>query len=331
MGVIPAAVSGARWSEVPALVTFAAGVVMLGAAFRIALRGRRRRVQILAIPVVLAILQWGVLPAVGAGMIASAPHPAVLPARSLGLPGARDVSFPSADGVQLRGWYVPGTTGVAVILLHGSHGTRADTLAHLRMLHGSGDAVLAYDARGHGESAGQTNALGWQGTADVAGAVRFLRRQAGVDPGRIDALGLSMGAEEALRAAAQGVRLNAVVADGAGASTGGDRDLAAEGGPLAPVARSVDWLTMREAELATGVSEPAPLRDLVPRIGIPVLLIASRAPGERTIDAAYRRLIGRGARLWYVPDAAHTRALAAHPAAYAQRVLAFLNSPAVRE
>jgi hypothetical protein len=89
----------------------------------------------------------------------------------------------------------------------------------------------------------------------------------------------------------------------------------------------VDWLTMREAELATGVSEPAPLRDLVPRIGIPVLLIASRAPGERTIDAAYRRLIGRGARLWYVPDAAHTRALAAHPAAYARRVLAFLNSP----
>src|SRR5581483_9679522 len=98
------------------------------------------------------------------------------------------------DGVRLSGWYVPGRTGGAVVLLHGSHGTRADTTAQLRLLHRAGFAVLAFDARGHGESGGATNALGWRGDRDVAGAVRFLRGRRGIDPARIGALGLSMGA-----------------------------------------------------------------------------------------------------------------------------------------
>jgi uncharacterized protein len=323
-GVVPAAVAGIGAAEGLGIAAALAGVGLLGLAFWAGFRGRRRRVQALAIPLLLAIVQWGIMPAVGAGLITSAPRPAVAPARSLGLPGARDVTFRAADGVRLAGWYVPGTSGAAAVLMHGSHGTRADTVAHLRMLHAAGYAVLAFDARGHGQSSGQTNALGWQGTAEVQGAVRFLRRQAGVDPGRIAAVGLSMGAEEALRAAAAGVPVAAVVADGAGASTSGDRDLAADRGLLAPVARSVGWLTMREAELVSGVREPDPLRDVVSRIRVPVLLIASHAAGERTIDAAYGRLIGRRAALWYVADAGHTRALETHPTAYAARVLRFL-------
>lgn len=263
----------------------------------------------------------GLLPAVGAGLVASAPHPAAPPARSLGLAGARDVAFPATDRVVLRGWYVPGRTRAAVIRLHGSHGTRADTTAHLRMLHRAGFGVLAFDARGHGESGGATNALGWRGVPDVAGAMRFLRRRPGVDPARIGALGLSMGAEEALRAAAEGVPLAAVVADGAGAATGGDEALGG-GGQLAPIERSVGWLTMREAELASGAGEPPPLAHIAGRIRVPVLLVASGARGERTIDAAYAHRIGTRARLWYLPDAGHTRALDVHSAAYAAHVLA---------
>jgi pimeloyl-ACP methyl ester carboxylesterase len=320
---VPAAVAGPSLRGLPALAACAAGIVLLATAFRMAFRGCRRRTCIVGLPIVIALLQWGVLPAVGAGLIASAPHPAVSPARSLGIAGARDVTFPASDGVALRGWYVPGRSGAAVIVMHGSHGTRADATAHLRMLHRAGFAVLAFDARGHGQSAGETNALGWRGAPDVAGAVRFLRSRAGIEPGRIGALGLSMGAEEALRAAADGVPLAAVVADGAGASTSGDATLAGgERGMLGAVARSVRWLTMREAELVSGDGEPAPLADLVARIHVPVLLIASSATGERATDAAYARLIGPRAHLWYVPDAAHTRALGRHPAAYAAHVLA---------
>ena len=138
--------------------------------------------RLLAIPLVFALVQWVLVPAVGAALATNAPRHAVASARTLGIAGARDVVFAASDGVRLAGWYAPGHNGGAVILAHGSHGDRADTLAHLRVVARAGYAVLAYDARGHGRSAGRTNALGWQGAPDVAGAVAFLRRQPGVDP-----------------------------------------------------------------------------------------------------------------------------------------------------
>ena len=146
------------------------------------------------------------------------------------------------------------------------------------MLHDAGYGVLAYDARGRGRSSGQTNALGWKGADDLAGAAAFVRAQPGVDPRRIAAFGLSMGAEESLRAAADGVPLAAVVADGAGASTLGDAELAPDG--IRPAFVSVTWLTMRATTLASGESEPAPLKDVLSRVRAPVLLIASSRIGR---------------------------------------------------
>jgi pimeloyl-ACP methyl ester carboxylesterase len=297
--------------------------VLVGLAFRVALRGRRRRVKLLAIPAVIVVLVWVVFPALFAGIVTSAPHPTVADASTLGLRGARDVTFVAADGVRLAGLYVPGRNGAAVILMHGSHDSRADTLRHLRLVVAAGYTALAYDARGHARSGGKTNALGWHADPDVAGAVQFLRRQPGVDPNRIAALGLSMGAEEALRAAADGVPLRAIVADGAGASTLGDMNLTSNG-PLTPVLLSATWLTFRATELISRDDEPAPLKNLVGRIRVPVLLIASNDVGERKIDNAYRNRIGDNATLWYVPDAAHTKALDTHPQAYATHVVAFL-------
>jgi predicted acyl esterase len=277
-----------------------------------------------AIPALFVIAQWLIAPAINVGVITNAPRPVAASAATLGLAGARDVSFPATDGVRLAGWYVPGRNRAAVILLHGSHGTRSDTLAHLRMLHAAGYAVLAFDARGHGQSQGKTNALGWSGARDVAGAVSFLERQPGVDPHRIAALGLSMGAEEALRAAATGVPLSAIVADGAGASTLTDDQLVRHG--LGPVFTSVTWLTMRGTVLVSGETEPAGLSQIVGRIRVPALLIASDAKGERAIDQIYRNRIGRNASLWFLPDARHSGGLSTHPDVYAARIGSFLAS-----
>ncbi len=302
-----------------------AGIALLGLMVGIVFRGRGPVAGLLAIPLVFALVQWVLVPAVGAGVATNAPRHAVAGARTLGIAGARDVVFAASDGVRLAGWYAPGHNGGAVILAHGSHGDRADTLAHLRVVARAGYAVLAYDARGHGRSAGRTNALGWQGAPDVAGAVAFLRRQPGVDPSRIAMLGLSMGGEEGLRAAADGVPLRALIADGAGASTSGDRALIA-GGALAPVAASTDWLMMRLVARITGTDEPAALKDVVRRIRVPVLLIASSRTGERAIDDAFRQRIGSRAVLWHVRDARHTQALKRHPGPYARRIRAFLGA-----
>jgi len=302
-----------------------AGLAVLVAGARFAFHGRPLRVKLLGVPLVLAVVQWVVLPAAGALLATvSVRHP-VERAATLGLPGARDVVFPASDGVRLAGWWVPGRNGAAVVVGHGSHGDRSDTLAHLRMLTAAGYAVLAYDARGHGRSAGRTNALGWDGAADVAGAVALARRRPGIAAGRIAMLGLSMGAEEALRAAAGGVPLCAIVADGAGASTTGDRAVV-DTGALAPVAASTSWLTNRLVEGLTGAREPVALKDVVGRIRAPVLLIASSRAGERRYDAVLRRRIGARGALWSVADARHTRALERHPREYAQRVLGFLGA-----
>lgn len=298
-----------------------AGAALVGLAFHVALRGRGRLAKLLAVPVVLALAQWFLLPTVTAGLATNAHRSHVESAASLALPGARDVSFPAADGTRLRGWYVPGKRTPAVILLHGSHGTRVATLAHLRTLAAAGFPVLAFDARGHGQSGGRANALGWRGTDEIAGAFQFLRHQPGVDRTQIAVLGLSMGAEEALRAASEGVPLAGIVADGAGASTTGDQRLV-EG---SAVPTSVSWLTMRAVELFSGDREPAPLTSVVERISAPTLLIASNATGEEAIARRLQRRMGGRSELWYVPDAEHTKALDAHPAAYRARVVGFLD------
>jgi pimeloyl-ACP methyl ester carboxylesterase len=301
---------------------------VVGLAFRIALRGRRRAVKVAcAVLAMFVIVQWLLVPVINAGVATHARRPAVASATTLGLAGARDVTFPARDGVRLSGWFVPGHNGSSVSLLHGSHGTRVDTLSYLRMLASGGYAVLAYDARGHGASGGQTNALGWRGADDIAGAVAFLARQPGVDAHKIAALGLSMGAEDALRAAANGIQLRAVIADGAGASTLGDSELVEHG--LEPVFVSVTWLTMRAIELESGETEPTPLKTILHLVRVPVLLIASNRAGERTIDEAFRARI-RQASLWYLPDAGHTDGLRSHAEAYAARVTEFLGQALAR-
>jgi pimeloyl-ACP methyl ester carboxylesterase len=320
-----AVLAGLGGADVTGILATAAGIVLVVLAFWIALHARRLAVKLaVAIPACFVIAQWLIAPAINAGIATHAPRAAVASASTLGLPGARDVKFPARDGTRLSGWYVPGLTGAAVILLHGSHGTRTDTVAHLRMLAADGYGVLAFDARGHGLSSGETNALGWRGTDDLAGAVSFLDHQPGIDSHRIATLGLSMGAEEALRATAGGIPLRAVVADGAGASTLGDQQIVTHG--LGPVFVSETWLTMRAIELGSGQTEPPPLKTVVGHIHVPVLLIASNAADERAIDNIYRQRIGSGATLWYLPDTSHTNGLATHPRAYPARVSRFLNT-----
>lgn len=318
-----AVLRGVSVSVFTGMLATAAGLVLVVLGFREAIRGRRLVTKIAyGTLAILVAVQWLILPAVNVGAITNSPRPAAAAAATLGITGARDVTFSASDGVRLAGWYVPGRNRAAVILLHGSHGTRSDTQAHMRMLLAAGYSVLAFDARGHGKSAGHTNALGWSGVLDIAGAVSFLERQPAVDRNRIAALGLSMGAEEALRAAAEGVPLRAIVAEGAGASTLADDRLIPHG--LAPVFTSVTWLTMRGAELVSGETEPPGLSQIVSRIHVPVLLIASRAAGERRIDDVYRSRIGHNASLWYLPDSAHTAGLRTHPAQYAAQVDRFL-------
>lgn len=298
-----------------------AGVLAFGWAMKIAFAGRRWFWKLLAVPIALVTLQFYAMPMVVGGLAVNAPQRDVPSAATLEVRGARDVAFRSADGVRLAGWYVPGRSRAAVILAHGSHDTRMSTVPHLRLLSELGYGVLAYDARGHGESGGTPNALGWRGVLDLAGAVRFLRTQPHVDGRRIGVLGLSMGAEEGLRAAADGVPLAAVIADGAGASTTADAEAEGHHG----LELLVERLGFRAASALSSTPEPPALVSRVDRIRRPVLLIASGREGEIEINRALAERLGDGSRLWTVPDAAHTHALERRPAGYRSLIRTYLG------
>src|SRR4051794_35240236 len=107
-------------------------------------------------------------------------------------------------------------------LRRGAGSTRSDVLDHAIVLARHGYGVLLFDARGHGRSGGRAMDFGWYGDWDVAAAVSYLQRRADVDPDRMAAVGMSMGGEEAIGAAASLPALRAVVAEGATNRTSAD-------------------------------------------------------------------------------------------------------------
>ena len=85
------------------------------------------------------------------------------------------------------------------------------------MLARHGYGVLLFDRRGEGESEGEPNSWGWGGEADIKAAIAYLQHRPDVDPDRIGGIGLSVGGEMMIEAAAETDELAAVVSDGAGA------------------------------------------------------------------------------------------------------------------
>jgi len=111
------------------------------------------------------------------------------------------VSFPARDGIRLSGWFVPRDNATtAVVLLHGNGASRLQVLARVRLFHEAGFAVLLYDARGHGLSDGDMISVGWFETADLLGALDFVRTK-GLN--RFGCLGISQGAATIALAAEQ--------------------------------------------------------------------------------------------------------------------------------
>ena len=124
-----------------------------------------------------------------------------MPDNHLGVP-YEDVTFETSDGLELEGWYVPSRNGAAVISFPGRSGPQKQA----RMLARHGYGVLLFDRRGEGRSDGEPNSWGWGGDRDIDAAVAYLQARPDVDPSRIGGIGLSVGGEMMLEAAARGAR-----------------------------------------------------------------------------------------------------------------------------
>lgn len=131
---------------------------------------------------------------------------------ALGLP-FRSVEFPTANGRNLRGWFIPANAGnaAAVALLHGWGGNAETMLPLAAPLHHEGYAVLLFDARCHGMSDSDGFASLPRFAEDLEHALDWLRSQPGIDAARIAAIGHSVGAGAALLVASRSPLLATVV------------------------------------------------------------------------------------------------------------------------
>jgi dienelactone hydrolase len=310
--------------EIGALI---AGAFLLVVATWLLVRAIPGWWRLAAVPAAYVMLQFVLLPLAGA---VYGTHPPRTPVSAPKPETADGVAFETADGVTLGAWYTPPAQGTAagpvIILLPGSGGEKGSTVGHAAVLADPGYGVLAVDPRGTGDSTGVANAWGWRGAEDVAAAVDWLRTRPEVDPTRIGILGLSMGGEIALSAAATDLGLAAVVAEGVSGRT--PADLAYLQGDLTGSIERVEAeLMWTLADLMTDAVPPMPLTEAVAVAAgeLPILVIVAN---DRSDVAAAPLLAeaGPALRFWVVPDAPHIGSLAARPEEWQEQVLGFLDA-----
>jgi len=247
-----------------------------------------------------------------------------LPAAAPGPPptGFSEVAFDTSDGVTLRGWYAATDNGAAVVVVPGSGSSRTGAAKQARRLADAGFGVLVYDPRGHGASDGQAMDTGWAGDADVTAAVTFASGQPGVRA--IGALGLSMGGEQVLGAAAGDPRISAIVAEGATNRVAADLAWLPDWyGARGAVQLGLEHAKQAITALLTPYPAPGSLREALRAIGDrPVLIITA---GQRPDEYSAAIHNGPGVEIWNVEEAGHTGALAADPDAWQQRVVGFFE------
>jgi len=272
----------------------------------------------IAIGVLVLLIYIGLPAAMGVAAIAPARGDAGTPPE-----GFEDVTFSTADGVELRGWYLPPQNGAVILLIHGAGDSRNGVRSYAAMLASHGYGVFAIDLRGHGESEGRTNRLGWQGTPDVSAAVAYLESRLEVKA--VGGMGLSMGGEVLLGAASANPQIKAIVADGASRRSLEELLALEQERPLVRnFTARVMYATVR---VFGGVRPPEPLlQSMQDAPGTQFFFIAA---GEKELEVAFNELFaqtlgGRG-QLWVVPGAAHVHGYFTDPDSYEEKVISFFD------
>ncbi len=244
---------------------------------------------------------------------------ATVPAADLGAP-FEEVQFRTDDGLLLEGWYIKSRNGAAVISFPG----RASSQKRAKLLARHGYGVLLFDRRGEGESEGDPNLFGWQGERDVHAAVAFLQKRPDVDPGRIGGIGLSVGGEMMIEAAAESPDLKAIVSEGASARS--VRDIVANPGTTWQEVLGNGVATAATAVFSNTVP-PADLKSLVPKISGAVFFVYGERgqPAEEPANKAFYAVAHEPKELWEVPGSGHIGGTEAQPEEYERRVVDFFD------
>ena len=322
---------GPSGDDYTGLLAIPAGLVLVGVGFSVLWRSRRQTPRLwwrysrrLLLGLVGVVALYEVVLPVGVAYMSTHVARAVVPDADLGAP-YENVTLKTSDGLSLQGWYVASKNGAAVISFPGRKASGTQAQARMLVRHGYG--VLLFDRRGEGASEGDGNMFGWGGERDIFAALDFLERRPDVDPARIGGIGLSVGGELMVQAAAQDERLAAVVSEGAGT-----RSLPEELEEYTAVEVALNFPLLALKTAAVGVfsntAVPPKLTDLIPRIAPrPTMFIwAPNGGNVEWMNPTYTRLAGANSSIWEIDDVSHIRGLAGHPEEYEKRVVGFFDA-----
>lgn len=123
--------------------------------------------------------------------------------RQVGLAGVESVRFPTADGLELAGWFVPAgaQANATVLVFNGNAGNRAYRAPLAAALAAHGLNVLLFDYRGYGGNSGSPTETGL--AADARAARAYLADRPDVDAARLVYFGESLGTGVAVGLAAE--------------------------------------------------------------------------------------------------------------------------------
>jgi fermentation-respiration switch protein FrsA (DUF1100 family) len=242
-----------------------------------------------------------------------------------------DVTFRTADGVDIRAWFLPAAPDPTrakgtIIQGHGYVASRHADLRYPAFLVPGGYNVLMLDFRAHGESGGEQTSVGYVEHHDVRAALDYLRAR-GLE--RVGVMGFSMGAVVAIVSGALCPAIAGVVAESSYARFA--RPLAQilhDWGYPWPVANLGGELGIRfvARNLGFDAAEAAPVR-LIGRISPrPVFIIHGEADPLIPVSEAHALYAAANEpkQLWIAPGAVHDGgAFALYPDEYRHRVLAF--------
>jgi pimeloyl-ACP methyl ester carboxylesterase len=232
------------------------------------------------------------------------------------------VTLTTGNGLRLHGWYVPSRNGAAVAVMHGTSSNRLGVADHARLLARHDYGVLIFDFHGHGASDGRSMSLPARFQPDADAALAFLRQRADVRTGRIGLVGVSLGGEVAIHAAAQDPAWRATVLEGVQGGSPADMK-ASEPDPATFVTlAAVYGLGRALGGPGPPGSNPEQIERIAPR---PLLLLSAGRGTEARANKEYKRLGGPTTQHWNLPDATHAAALRTDPAGYERRVISFLD------
>lgn len=244
----------------------------------------------------------------------------------LGVP-YEPVSFASADGLRISGWWLPQERPRGVIVgCHGHSGRKDELLGIGSNCWRAGYSVLLFDFRGRGDSDPWPQTLVSREVDDLRSALAYARGRA---PGaRLGVIGYSMGAAVSLLAAADDLDVAAVVADSSFTS---GREVVAHAVrkvvrlPPEMLVLAADELVHRRHGYRFSRARPVDaVARLAPR---PVLIIHGST--DTVVPAEHARQLhaaaGEPRTLWIVEGAEHCGAYFADRVEYCRRVVGFFE------